>query len=369
VSATRDVDHQQGQLQRDGETDGLGLQGHTRAARRRHRQRTAESRPQCRADARDLVLGLEGPYAEVLVLAQLVQDVRGRGDRVGAQEQREVGLARGRDQAVRQGQVPGDVPVRTDREGLHRRGHLVADREVLGGLAEVPAGAEGGDVGGRDVGLPGELRLQELLGALGRPVVHPAEQPQREHVLAALGLFPGEVERLQRLDRQARQRHRVEAVAVERAVLEGRGVVPHLLHRPLGELVRVDDDLRAAWHVADVRLQGGRVHRHEHVRRVTGREDVVVGEVQLEGRDPGKGAGGGADLGGEVRQGGQVVAEGRGLGGEAVTGELHTVTRVPREPDDHPVEAADALRTCRFALLSYDGSVGLLRWAADLTGH
>ncbi|GAA3223043.1 hypothetical protein GCM10020256_30860 [Streptomyces thermocoprophilus] len=43
----------------------------------------------------------------------------------------------------------------------------------------------------------------------------------------------------------------------------------------------------------------------------------------------------------------------------------------PREPDDHPVQPADALRPGRFALLSYDGGVGvgLFRWAADLTGH
>ena len=36
------------------------------------------------ADAGDLVLGLEGGHAERLVLAQLVEDVGGRGDRVGA---------------------------------------------------------------------------------------------------------------------------------------------------------------------------------------------------------------------------------------------------------------------------------------------
>src|SRR5690606_18714361 len=122
---------------------------------------------------------------------------------------------------------------------------------------------------------------------------------------------------------------------------------------PLGELVRVDDDLRAARQIPDVRPQRGRVHRHQDVRRVTRGEDVVVGEMQLEGRDTRQGAGGRADLRGEVRQGRQVVAERRGLRGEAVTGELHAVTRVPREPDDHPVEPADVLRSRRFALLSY----------------
>jgi hypothetical protein len=45
--------------------------------------------PSAAPTAGDLVLGLEGAHAELLVLGQLVQDVRGRGDRVGAEEQRQ----------------------------------------------------------------------------------------------------------------------------------------------------------------------------------------------------------------------------------------------------------------------------------------
>jgi hypothetical protein len=48
---------------------------------------------------------------------------------------------------------------------------------------------------------------------------------------------------------------------------------------------------------------------------------------------------------------------------------LHTVTGVPREPDNHPIESAYVLLTRWFALFSYDGTVGLLSWTADLTGH
>ncbi|MEV0558470.1 hypothetical protein AB0I27_34165, partial [Streptomyces sp. NPDC050597] len=57
------------------------------------------------------------------------------------------------------------------------------------------------------------------------------------------------------------------------------------------------------------------------------------------------------------------------FGGETVPGELHTVTRVPREPDDHPIQPANILCARRFALFSYDGSVGMLGRTADLTGH
>ena len=90
-----------------------------------------------------------------------------------------------------------------------------------------------------------------------------------------------------------------------------------------------------------VRPERSRVHRDEHVRLVAGREDVVVREVDLEAGDARKGAGGGADLRREVRQGGEVVAHHRGLAREAVTGELHPVAGVAGEPDDDVVEPLD----------------------------
>ena len=89
------------------------------------------------ADAGDLVLGLERRDAERLVLAQLVEDVGGRRDRVGAEEQRQPRLHAAGDQAVGQRQVAGDVAVGARRH--RRRLDLVGHREGLGRLAEVPA--------------------------------------------------------------------------------------------------------------------------------------------------------------------------------------------------------------------------------------
>ena len=88
----------------------------------------------------------------------------------------------------------------------------------------------------------------------------------------------------------------------------------------------------------EVGLEGGRVHGHEHVGRVAGRQDVVVGEVDLEGRDAGERAGGGADLGREVREGREVVADERARSVNAVAGELHAVAGVAGEADDHPFQ-------------------------------
>jgi len=93
--------------------------------------------------------------------------------------------------------------------------------------------------------------------------------------------------------------------------------------------------------VGDVGPQRCRVHRHEYVGGVAGRQDVMVGEVQLEGRHAGQGARGGPDLGGEVRQGREVIAEARGFLREPVAGQLHPVAGVTSEPDDNLVELLD----------------------------
>src|SRR3712207_8923964 len=68
--------------------------------------------------------------------------------------------------------------------------------------------------------------------------------------------------------------------------------------------------------------------RSEDVRGVARRHDVVVGEVQLEGADARQGPRGSPDLGREVRQRREVVAEGRRLAGEAVAGQDRKSTRL-----------------------------------------
>ena len=135
----------------------------------------------------------------------------------------------------------------------------------------------------------------------------------------------------------------VQVVAVQAAVVERALGVADLLQVARGELVGVDDQRGAARQVGEVGLEGGRVHRDQDVRRVARGQHVVVGEVQLEAGDPGQRALRGADLGREVRQGRQVVAQDRGLGGEPVAGQLHAVAAVPGEPDDDPIERCTCL--------------------------
>ena len=187
---------------------------------------------------------------------------------------------------------------------------------------------------------------------LGRPAVEPRQQPQREHVLRARGVLAGEAELLDRLDGHPGQVDRVHGVLLERLVVERAVGVAGLREVALGEVGGVDDDRRALGEVAEVGPQRSGVHGDEDVGGVARREDVVVGEVDLERRDARQRALGGADLGREVGQRREVVAEGGRLLREPVAGQLHAVAGVACEPNDHAVELLDLLGHLSPLLLS-----------------
>ncbi len=64
-----------------------------------------------------------------------------------------------------------------------------------------------------------------------------------------------------------------------------------------------------------------------------GCEDVIGSEMELVAADPGERAGRGANLGGEVREGGDVVPVERDGVGELAAGDLHAVAGIPGEAD------------------------------------
>ncbi len=238
----------------------------------------------------------------------------------------------GRHDAVSQRGVAGDLAVFAGGQG--RPGDLIGGAESLGGFAVIPPRLEGEHVGLGDVGLAGELLPDEGLAGLDRSPVHPRQQTQREHVLGPLTVFLGRADRLDGAERQRGHRDGMHHIIGQLVGLQRVCYVTHLRQVAFGEFVGIRDHHSAAGQVADVGLQRGRVHRDEHVRPVAGGQDVVVGDLNLEGRDSGQCACGGTDLGGIVRLSREVVAEERGLRGESVTGELHTVTGVAGESDD-----------------------------------
>jgi hypothetical protein len=133
-------------------------------------------------------------------------------------------------------------------------------------------------------------------------------------------------------------------VRLKRPVLERVALVAGLLQVAVGEGVLVHDEDPAGRQVLEVGLERRRVHGDEDVRGVAGREDVVVGEVELEARDARQRARRRPDFRRKVRESGEVVAQQGRLRGEPAAGQLHPVPGVPSEPDDDRFELLDGLR-------------------------
>ena len=197
---------------------------------------------------------------------------------------------------------------------------------------------------------------RRLLAAL----VQPEHQAEGEEVLGQVDLLAGHVEAFERARVERRDRDLEDGVRLERAVGQRVARVGRLVEVLLGERVAVDDQRAARRQVADVRLERRRVHRHEDVRLVAGRVDVRRREADLEARHAGQRAGRGADLGREVGQRADVVAEDRRGPGELRAGQLHPVAGIAGEPDGDPFELADV----RVELLGgcHAPSGSFMRW-------
>jgi hypothetical protein len=270
-----------------------------------------------------------------------VQQLGGGRDRVAREHERQARAHARGDQPERGRRRAVDVPVRS-RGNVRGRVDPILHVDELGRLAEVPSGAEGGEVGLERPRLAGELVADPALGRLRRPVVEPRHEAEREQVLRASGVACRDVLH-RRGGARGERRHRDadQVQALERAVLQRVRVITRLLQVALGERVLVGDHRAARGERAQLAAQGRRVHRHQHVGLVARREDVLGGEVDLERGDAGEGAGRRADLGGEARERREVVAV---LGGgvhEPAAGQLHAIPRVSREADDDPAPLLD----------------------------
>ena len=80
------VDDHQRQLEHRREADRLRLQVHARAAGRGDAELAGEGGAERHVDGGDLVLGLHGADAEAVVAREVVQQLGGRGDRIGGEE-------------------------------------------------------------------------------------------------------------------------------------------------------------------------------------------------------------------------------------------------------------------------------------------
>ena len=110
-AAALHVDDHQRQFDHHRQAHGLRLERHAGARRGGEAQRPAERRADGRADAGDLVLGLERGDVEMTERRERVEDVGCRRDGIRAQEEPEARQLGGGHEAERGGLVAGDAAV------------------------------------------------------------------------------------------------------------------------------------------------------------------------------------------------------------------------------------------------------------------
>ncbi len=229
-------------------------------------------------------------------------------------------------------------------------GDAVVRVEDLGRLAEGVARLQGSLVGLDDDGSLGELVFDPAQRRVHGALVEPEHDAQGEEVLGQVDLLGRHLETLERAGVEGRDGDLEERVVLERAVRQRVAGVAGLGQVAGREGIAVDDQGPARGQIHDVRLERGRVHGHEHVGLVARRVDLARREAQLEAAHAGQRAGRRPDLGREVGQRADVVAEDRRGARELGAGQLHAIARVAREPDGDAIELLDrSLRRTRDA--------------------
>ena len=236
------------------------------------------------APAKAAPFALHGGHAQRLVFGQLVQDVGGRRDGVGAQKEAQPRFLGGGHQAVGRGLVARDVHV--------------AARLLVPGVDAVSVGHRGVGVGPVVVSglhhphvalgqsrLLAELGLQKVVHQPQVAVEEPAHQPQGEHVAALQDGLVVHSTVGQTLAHHRRDGAGDEAIGVESHLLEVVFAVDFgLFQVGLPEAIGVDDDAGLRLGILVLSLQRGGIHGHQHVALVARSIDTALADVYLVAR-------------------------------------------------------------------------------------
>ena len=163
----------------------------------------------------------------------------------------------------RQGLIAAQITIQPG--GKLRRRNLVADLERFGGFAIGVAGLQRQFVGLRQQRFLLELVIDPADRRLHRAVVQPVAHAQSEEVLATVHGFGVETQMLQGRARQTLQFHGEDAEFVERMVLERIGGQVRLAEVAFLEAVGVDDGDAIGLQVANIHLQGRRIHGDQYI--------------------------------------------------------------------------------------------------------
>ena len=331
-SASLHVEHNDGQFHDDCKVHRLTLEADAGAGCARYGECSSERSAYCRRAACYLVLALNGNHAEALVLRELVKDVGSGCDGIRSEVELQPSLLGSGDEAIRCGLVAGDVHVAT--------GHFVLGLDAIDichagvrVVSVIVACLNDFDVRLGHFGLLGELLTQEAEGNVEVSVEQPAHQSERKHIATfahALGVHPAVGEAILHHRREWAGDYSVRVDAHLAEIIGGLELC--LLQVFRSEAVGIDDDSGIGLSVAILRLECCGIHCHEDIAEVARRIDLSGTDVDLETADTRERTLRSADVGRVVRERTDTVAHGGGHSRKNISGELHAVAGITREP-------------------------------------
>ncbi len=129
-----------------------------------------------------------------------------------------------------------------------------------------------------------------------------------------------------------------ESEFVQRVIFQRIGGHLRLAQVRFHKAVGIDDEDAVGLQVADIDLQRRGIHGNQHIDGIARGVHVARGKMQLVTAHARQSAGRGANLGGEVREGRDVVAVKRDRIGELASGNLHAVAGIPGEANDRLID-------------------------------
>ncbi len=257
-AAALDVANHERKFDGNREAESFRLEGHARAGGGGDAESAGVGRADRGRDGGDFVFGLEGDYAEIFVLRELVENVGCGRDGIRAEEKRDARFIGRSDETHRERGVAADVAISTRRK--FGRWNFVADLKRFGGFAVAVAGLHSKAIGGDELRLAFEFVLEVAEGGVHRAVVEPVAHAEGEEILAAVHALGVEAEFFESGAGELGELDGEEAVAVERMVLQRTDCDLRFAKVVLFEIVEVDDQDSVGAQIGQVHFERGGIH-------------------------------------------------------------------------------------------------------------
>ena len=170
--------------------------------------------------------------------------------------------------------------------------------------------------------------------------VHPVDEAEGPHVLGAQHLLVRQAEILQRLGGMLRDVDGQHLIGGQGAVLQRIAFVARLAEIARRAGAGVDDHRAAGLDRRQIDLERRRIEGDQEVGLVAGGLHTAGAEIDLERRHAVGGPDGCTDLGGEVGEGREIVADHRRRKGELAARQLNAVAGIAGEADDDRFDLA-----------------------------